>query len=170
MVSSDNQILTSKQVNQKIRRIAHEVLEQNFVESQIVFAGIADMGYVFAERLKAEFDKITSKETELVKVSLDKNSPLQSVIKFDVEVASLEEKVVILTDDVLNTGRTLAYSLKPFLNVRLKKLQTAVVVGRNHKTFPISADYVGYALSTTLQERIQVVLGDTDEASGVYLQ
>jgi pyrimidine operon attenuation protein/uracil phosphoribosyltransferase len=80
----------------------------------------------------------------------------------------LRNKVIVLLDDVLNTGRTLAYSLKPFLNVEIKKLHTAVLVDRNHKQFPIAADYIGYALSTTIQEHIEVVLED-NERFGVYL-
>lgn len=164
-----NQILNAEQTLQKIKRIAHEIYERNFREKEIVFAGIDEMGYVFAQLLQRNFDEIsTSIKTRLVKVSLDKTAPLQSEITFDVPSKELAKKVIILTDDVLNTGRTLAYSLKPFLNNEIKKLETAVVVDRGHTSFPISANYIGYALSTTLQEHIDVILDD-EKNIGVYL-
>ena len=162
------QILDEKQTVQKIRRIAHEILEQNFQEEEIVFAGIVDLGYVFAEMLEKFFNEISAIPTHLVKVDLDKLAPLQSEIVLGCDLADLKDKVVILTDDVLNTGRTLAYSLKPFLNVEIKKLQTAVVVDRGYHTFPIGADYVGYSLSTSVQENIVVELSKGDTA--VYVE
>ncbi len=162
------QLLDKKQTIQKIRRIAHEILEQNFKEEEIVFVGIVDLGYVFAEMLEGFFKEISSIPTRLVKIELDKLAPLQSEIILECELSSLKNKVVILTDDVLNTGRTLAYSLKPFLNVEIKKLQTAVIVNRGYSTFPIGADYVGYSLSTSIQETITVELSDDDTA--VYLE
>ena len=162
------QLLDKKQTLQKIRRIAHEILEQNFKEKEIVFVGIVDLGYVFAEMLQTFFGEISSIPTRLVKIELDKLAPLQSDIVLGCELKDLEDKVVILADDVLNTGRTLAYSLKPFLSVKIKKLQTAVIVNRGYSTFPIGADYVGYSLSTSIQETILVELSKEDTA--VYLE
>lgn len=162
------QILDEKQTIQKIRRIAHQILEQNFQEKEIVFVGIVDLGYVFAEMLQEFFNEISSIPTQLVKIELDKLAPLQSEIVLGCDLEFLKDKVVILTDDVLNTGRTLAYSLKPFLNVEIKKLQTAVVVDRGYHTFPIGADYVGYSLSTSVQENIVVEL--SKESTAVYVE
>ncbi len=168
-MSETQQILSAVQTLQKIKRIAHEIYENNFREKEIIFVGTDQMGYVFAAMLKKEFDAIAiGVQSSLVKISLDKTAPLQSEIILDVPIESLTQKVIILTDDVLNTGRTLAYSLKPFLSIDVKKLQTAVVVDRGHTTFPISANYVGYALSTTLQEHIDVILDD-EKKLGVYL-
>ncbi len=161
-------ILTKEQTLKKIKRIAFEVYENNFQEEEIILAGIYDRGYTFARLLQQELHNISPLKTTLVKVSLDKYAPLQSDIVLDCEINRLRNKVIILLDDVLNTGRTFAYSLKPFLNIEVKKLQTAVLVDRNHKQFPISADYVGYALSTTIQEHIEVILDENDRL-GVYL-
>ena len=167
-MSEKQQLLSATQTLQKIKRIAHEIYENNFREKELIFVGTDQMGYVFAKMLKKEFDSIADIKSSLVKISLDKTAPLQSEITLDVPVKSLAKKVIILTDDVLNTGRTLAYSLKPFLNIDVKKLQTAVVVDRGHTTFPISANYVGYSLSTTLKEHIEVIL-DNKKELGVYL-
>ena len=161
-------ILNNEQDLQKVRRIAFEIYERNFDEDEIIFAGIYEKGYTVAEILIDEFQKIAPITTRLVKISLDKKSPLQSTISLDCAIEELQKKTIILIDDVLNTGRTFAYSLKPFLNIEIKKLQTAVLVDRNHSTFPISADYVGYALSTTLQEHIHVELYNKDYL-GVYI-
>ena len=162
------QLLDKKQTVQKIRRIAHEILEQNFKEQEIVFVGVVDLGYVFAEMLQTFFNEISDIPTRLVKIELDKRAPLQSEIVLDCGLTDLKDKVVILADDVLNTGRTLAYSIKPFLSVEIKKLQTAIIVDRGYHTFPIGADYVGYSLATTTQENIVVELSTED--AGVYLE
>lgn len=168
MTTTATLILTRKQTMQKIKRIAFEVYENNFQEQEIILAGIYDKGYLFATLLQQQLTAISPLKSTLVKVSLDKLSPLQSDIELDCDIDMLRNKVVILLDDVLNTGRTLVYSLKPFLNIETKRLRIAVIVDRNHKQFPISADYVGYALSTTIQEHIEVVLED-NERFGVYL-
>lgn len=160
-------ILDKKQTLQKIRRIAFEILERNLHEKEIIIAGIYDKGYMFAELLEKEFNLISKIKTTLVKVTLDKTSPMQSEITLDVDIKLIKNKCVILTDDVLNTGRTLAYSLKPFLNIPIKKLQVAVIVDRQHKLFPIDADYVGYSMSTTLKEHIDVNFEKSK--LGVYL-
>ena len=97
-------LLDEKQTIQKIRRIAHEILEQNFKEEEVVFAGIVDLGYVFAEILQGFFEEISDIPTRLVKIQLDKEAPLQSEIELDCELKSVKNKVVVLTDDVLNTG------------------------------------------------------------------
>jgi pyrimidine operon attenuation protein/uracil phosphoribosyltransferase len=168
MATTTTLILSRTQTLQKIKRIAYEVYENNFQEEEIILAGIYDKGYLFAKLLQQELTAISPIKSVLVKVSLDKMAPLQSDIYLDCDTDMLRNKVIVLLDDVLNTGRTLAYSLKPFLNVEIKKLHTAVLVDRNHKQFPIAADYIGYALSTTIQEHIEVVLED-NERFGVYL-
>ena len=162
-------ILDKAQTLQKIKRIAYEIFEQNFKEKEIVLAGIFDKGYMFAELLRNELEAISPIKITLVKLTLDKFSPQQSEITLDVDVKTLKKKVVVVLDDVINSGRTLAYSLKPFLNIEIKKLQIAVIVDRGHKSFPVSADYVGYALATSLKEQIEVELEDAG-TFGVYLQ
>lgn len=169
MLNEKTLLLNKQQTLQKIKRIAYEIYEDNFDETEIILAGIVDRGYIFAQHLKQDLEAISGFKIKLIKIELDKLSPLQSEIKLDSSTEELEGKTVIMTDDVLNTGRTFAYSLKPFLTANIAKLQTAVIVDRGHKNFPISADYTGYALSTTLQEHIEVVLDIQNDKMGVYL-
>jgi len=162
-----NLILTKEQILQKVKRIAYEVYEQNYKEKEMVIAGLDSMGYQFAQLLGKELEALSPIKVTLVKITLDKDAASQCEVTLDVEPSSLKNKCVLVTDDVLNTGRTLAYSLKPFLEQKVKKLQTAILVDRNHHIFPVSPDYVGYSLATTLKEHIKVSFKKTD--FGVYL-
>ena len=163
------QILTPLQTSQKIRRIAFEIYEQNFLETSIIIAGIEGEGYAFASKLSGELCDISPLQVQLLELRFDKNIHHQSPIIFgDTEIV-VEDQVVVITDDVLNTGRTLAFALEPFLQVRMKKVQVAVMVDRSHHLFPVHADYVGYSLSTTISEHVEVVLSRAGE-EGVYLK
>jgi pyrimidine operon attenuation protein/uracil phosphoribosyltransferase len=168
MSSEKTMILNKVQTLQKITRIAYEIYENNPKEKEVYLAGIFEKGYQFATILKKELEKVAPFTVTLIRIDLDKLSPQQSVVQLDIDANKLKNKTIILLDDVLNTGKTMAYSLKPFLNVAIKRLQTAVIVDRAHKNFPISADYVGYSLSTSLKENIDVIL--EDEGLGVYIQ
>src|SRR5882762_7328633 len=150
-------ILDAPQINQKIKRMAYEIYENNFREKAVVLAGIEGQGYSFAQLLAKELASISEIQPIVVKVSLDKLAPLQSEISIDVDGKALKKKCVILVDDVLNTGRTLAYSLKPLLNLEVKKIEVAVLVNRSHPMFPIMPAYTGLELSTTLNEHVEVV-------------
>jgi pyrimidine operon attenuation protein/uracil phosphoribosyltransferase len=152
-------VLNAKQVSQKIRRIAYEIYENNFSEKSIVLAGIDGQGYVFAKMLEKELNGISSIKTLLVKVSLDKLSPIQSEVTIDSPVKDLKKKCIILIDDVLNSARTLAYGMKPFLLAEVKKVEVAVLVNRSHTLFPIVPTYTGFELATTLSDHVEVKLG-----------
>lgn len=163
------QILTIEQTRQKIRRIAFEIYERNFEEEEIILAGITGEGNVFAQLLAAEIQDISPIKTALTELVFDKDKPHRSTISFEGDPILTDGKVVIVVDDVLNTGRTLAFALQPFLQYRLKKLQVAVIIDRDHRNFPVSADYVGYALSTTFNEHVEVILSQAG-SEGVYLK
>lgn len=162
-----SQVLTAAQVKQKIRRIAHEIFENNFKEKSIVLAGIEGQGFVLAKLIGKELESISPVKPMVVKVDLDKASPLQSDVSLDCELKDLKKKCIVLIDDVLNTGRTLAYGMKPFLAVEIKKIEVAVLVNRSHTLFPILPQYTGYELSTTLTDHVEVVLG---KEAAVYLK
>lgn len=167
MEESKSLVLSHKQVVQKIRRIAFEIFENNFNEKKIVLAGIRSQGYSLAELIKSVLEEIATFEVQLVGITLDKQAPTQSNISLDCDVSELKNRTIVLIDDVSNTGRTMAYSIKPFLNIKVKKLETAVLVNRSHTQFPISINYSGYELGTTIKEHVEVQL-ETKEKT-VYL-
>ncbi len=168
MTSTPTSILDRNQTLQKIKRIAYEIYENNFQEEEVVLAGIYDKGYLFAQMLQRELTAISPLRVRLVKISLEKFAPVQSTVSLDCPTETLRNKSIVVVDDVLNTGRTLVHSLQPLLQIEVKKIQIAVMVDRSHRTFPVAAGYVGYSLSTTIQEHIEVVLEEGDQL-GVYL-
>ncbi len=161
-------ILTSVQIRQKTTRIAHQILEDSIDEQELIFAGIADRGYVFAQRIIQELKKISSQEIKLIKITLDKDST-SLISSLDSDISTAENKVVIIVDDVLNSGRTLVYGLGVFLNIPLKKVRTAVLVDRSHHSYPIVSDFSGLKLSTVLNEHVSVVFDDDGNSEGAYL-
>jgi len=143
-------ILNEQQINQKIKRIAFQILENNTHEDQIFIAGIADNGYIFAQKLKIELEINSKKKINLCKVNIDKEKPLDS-ISTSISIDLLADQSVVLVDDVLNSGKTLIYSVRHFLQVPLKKIKTAVLVNRNHKNYPVKSDFKGISLSTSIE-------------------
>ena len=167
MTRTGDLILNKKEVSQKIRRFAYEIYENNFEEKELIIAGIYDRGFSLAKRIVKELSRISPIKTQLVKVSINKISPLKEEISLDCDLRMLRNKSVVLVDDVLKTGRTMSFSLKAFLGAEIRKMEAAVLVDRSHKSFPIDAKYKGYELSTTINEHVEVKLGGVDQ--GVYL-
>lgn len=167
-MSAENQLLNPRQTAQKVKRMAYEICEQNLQESNVIIAGIFDEGYCLAQMLEEQLRVIAPFAVALLQVKLDKTAATQPIVSIDKQEVNFENQVVVLVDDVLNSGKTLTYALAPFVAKGCKKIQVAVLVERSHRTFPIRADYVGYALATTIQERVLVQLGEQD-AIGVYL-
>jgi pyrimidine operon attenuation protein/uracil phosphoribosyltransferase len=166
----ENQVilLNQQQIVQKINRIAYQILEDNLDEKEIVLAGIWDRGYKFALRLEKVLAKIADFKVTILRIDIEKqNSKL--IAKTDLSENEWKNKVIILVDDVLNSGKTLAYGLGVFLNTPHKKIRTAVLVDRSHKIFPIATDFVGLQLATILKEHVDVVLDVEGEEDRVYL-
>ena len=157
-------ILDHQGVQHKIRRIAYQIYEANAQEDEIILAGIAPNGYVFAERLAAILQTISPIHITLCKVTMDKKKPLNTVIT-SLAPEAYENKSVVLIDDVLNSGTTLIYGVKHFLDVPLKRFKTAVLVNRNHKKYPVKADFKGISLSTSLNESITVTFEEGNDSA-----
>jgi pyrimidine operon attenuation protein/uracil phosphoribosyltransferase len=168
MAESQLLILDKAQIQQKINRIAYQILEDNLDEQEIVLAGIWDRGYKLASRLKLVLSKISDLKITMLRIDLDRlNSKL--VANTDLDESQWKNKVIILVDDVLNSGKTLAYGLGVFLNTPHKKIRTVVLVDRSHKIFPIATDFVGLQLATILKEHVDVVMDVEGEEDRVYL-
>lgn len=163
---SKTTILNHNDIAHKIRRIAYQIYESNVEESEIVVAGIADNGYILAEKIAFELEKIASIKIVLCKVKMNKSNVFEPLI-VSLEESIYRGKSLILVDDVLHTGSVLMYAVKHFLNVPLKQIKTAVLVDRNHKKFPIKVDFKGISLSTTFQNRVEVVF--SSEKNEAYL-
>lgn len=157
-------LLDQKQIEQKLNRIAYQIYEDNIDESEIILAGIITSGFILAKKIAVILQSISPLKLTLVEVHIDKHSHLQSEIRLSLPQSSFQGKTVILIDDVMNSGKTMMYSLKPFLQADLKKLRTAVLVDRNHKTYPIAADFVGISLATTMHEHIAAIFEGSNES------
>ncbi len=153
---SKNIILSHTEIEHKIRRIAYQIYETFVDEEEVVIAGISSNGYIFAQKLTQALSKISELSVLLCEVKIDKNNP-SGAVTTSLSPDQYSNKSLILVDDVLNSGTTLVYGVKHFLDVPLKKFKTAVLVDRNHKKFPVKADFKGISLSTSLLEHVQVV-------------
>jgi pyrimidine operon attenuation protein / uracil phosphoribosyltransferase len=163
---SRNYILTGEVADKKLRRMAYEILENNVDEQGIILAGIREHGSVIAKCIQKMLSEISSLPTELINLSLDKKMPKEVRLEPQID---LNNKVVILVDDVSNSGKTLTYALKPFLQSHPRKIQTLVLVERRHTAFPVQPDYVGLSVATTLQEHIYVEV-EGEEVMGAWME
>lgn len=159
MVLEKTLILDTRQIKQKIKRMAFELFENHYKEKSIVLAGIEGQGYTLAKLLGKELESISPIRTVLIKVSLQKEQPQASPTRLDVSEKEFKKKSIVLVDDVLNTGKTLAYGMRPFLETEIKSIEVAVLVNRSHTIFPIHPNYTGYQLATTITEHVEVTLG-----------
>lgn len=148
-------ILSNQEIQHKIRRIAFQIYESNSKNKQVILAGISKNGFILAQQLKTVLDEVSELEILLCEVRINKQAPLTGV-QTSLEVAGYKNKSLVLVDDVLNSGTTLMYAIKHFLDVPLKQFKTAVLVNRNHKKYPVKADFKGISLSTSLQEHVTV--------------
>ena len=161
-------ILSADDIKKKIERISYEIVENNEEEHEIILAGIRQKGFVFAQRLEQKLRQIGHLSVILTDIQLQKHRPSRAEILMGIDPSSVNNKVVIVCDDVADTGNTLLYAMKPILDFAPKKIQVAVLVDRKHKAYPVSADYVGLSLSTMMQEVIVVEIGSGIEEA-VYL-
>lgn len=148
-------ILDTLQISRTLNRMAYEVYEKNYNEKELLLVGIEGNGYKVAERLYEILTKISSIKIKLSKLKLDKENPWQGEPQVGITDKDYSNKAVIVIDDVLNSGKTVMYAVKPFLNKPVKRLNVLVLVDRSHSRYPVKADFVGLSLSTTLQDHIE---------------
>lgn len=158
-------ILDKETVGMKLQRMAFEIIENNLEEDKILLVGIRDNGSVIAGNMQKILQEISTINVQLIHLSLDKKHPAEITLS---ETFDFTGQVIIIVDDVANSGKTMLYTLKPFLAYHPKKIQTLALVERTHKTFPIHLDYTGLSVATTLQEHIYVEV-QGDQITGAYL-
>ena len=159
------QIMTAEVANRKLRRMALQVAEQNYNATQLILIGIKANGTVIAEKIRQYLKEVFTGEVLVLELSLDKKNPLKITLSADID---FNDKTIVLIDDVANSGRTMLYALKPLLQQLPQKIQTLALVERTHKTFPVDVDYVGFSISTTTDEHIEVEVAD-GQVTGVWI-
>ena len=163
----DKKYILSKEVAaKKLRRLALEIIENNFDEKELILAGIRGSGAVVSACIQKNINEFSSIKTKLVSLALDKKEPKEVELS---EKLDFNNKVIIVIDDVASSGKTMLYALKPFISSHPKKIQTLALVERSHKQFPIHADYRGLPIASTMQDHIFVEVNDS-EVLGAYLQ
>ncbi len=165
------QILDDRQIRQKIKRLAIEILERHFGEPGIILAGLNNNGLGFAQLLLHELSPLLpdSMSITLTRIRLNPANPTEYDPFIEMPAEDLRGKSIIIVDDVANTGRTIFYAVQPLLKVLPARVEVAVLVDRKHKSFPIKADYVGLSLYTTLKDHINVQISDVEKMA-VYLE
>lgn len=158
-------ILDKLKVEQKILRLAWQIFEKHASEKRIMLFGIKNRGFQLAELLAEKLRIISDLEVEVGSIRMNKRNPVHDEITLSHEPDFWKSLPIVIVDDVANSGQTLMYALKPFMGELLSQLHIAVLVDRAHKKFPISPDFVGLTLSTTLQEHISLNM----EEGQVYL-
>ena len=159
-------ILNAETVEKKLQRLALELIENNLEEQELILVGIEENGVVLAKNIRQLMKQHAGIQTELITLKLNKKKPEAVTLSKEMDFTG---KVIVLIADVTNSGKTLLYALKPFLNAHPRKIQTLVLVERTHTLFPITPDYKGISLATTLQDHIYVEI-DGDKVTGAYLK
>ena len=162
-----DKIKSSAQIQSSIRRIAYQIYENNIEEKELVIVGIAPRGSELALQLIKGIESFSGIKINYVDLNINKNNP-RDIIECNIDPYQLENKSIVIVDDVLNTGSTLIYAVKYFLTFPVKQIKTAVMVNRNHKKFPIKADFKGISLSTSINEHVTVIL--EEEKGGIFLR
>ena len=163
----ENKIFNIKKIDDANRRIAFQIYESNINLKEIYLVGISSNGTVLSKRIGNYLKKISDLKVHQVELKIDKKNP-RNKIDISINIQKLKNSTIVIIDDVLNSGSTLLYAVNAFLSISIDKIQTVVLVNRNHKKFPIKADFKGISLSTSVKEHIKVVLNSKIE-EGVYL-
>lgn len=158
-------ILDRNSIQMKLERMSLEIIENNLEEDGIILVGIEENGSVIARSVEKLLKNYSQLNVSLINLRLDKKHPGEITLSEQIDIT---DKVIVLVDDVANSGKTILYSLKPFLAFHPKKIQTLALVERTHKIFPVNLDYKGLSVATTLQEHIYVeVIGE--DVVGAYM-
>lgn len=164
---SDKKYILSKEIAEnKLRRMALEIYERNYTETELLLVGIKGSGMVVAEKISLFIKKSFPGKVSVHCLQIDKKQPGPVQIEPAVDCRN---KVVVLVDDVANSGKTMLYALKPLLEAYPKKIQTLALVERTHKSFPVDIDYTGMSVSTGLHEHIYVEV-DRGEVEGAWME
>lgn len=151
-------ILEHPEIERKIFRLAYQILEQTIHQKHLFIGGIQGNGLILAKRLKEIMEKHGGPEVVVFEIAINKEEPWSEPIKLSIQDDNLKNGYIILVDDVINSGKTMQYALLKFLQQATHAIKVLTLVDRQHRRFPIKADFVGLSLSTTLKNRVEIDL------------
>jgi len=150
------EILSTLQIELKIQRLAHQLLENCFEEKEIFIGGIHGNGFLLATRLVSILNSASDVKIHLFEININKDEPWSEPITLTMAPEQMKNGFIVLVDDVFNSGKTMQFALTEILRFPTKAIKTLTLVDRKHRRFPIKADFVGLSLSTTLKERVEI--------------
>jgi pyrimidine operon attenuation protein/uracil phosphoribosyltransferase len=169
-------VLGADEISRALTRVAHEILERTNGASDVVLLGIPTRGVPLASRLAAKLTQVEGRTAPAGSLDITmyrddlRMRPARSLGHTDVPASGIDDKIVVLVDDVLYSGRTVRAALDALGDLgRPRAVQLAVLVDRGHRELPIRADYVGKNLPTSQREIVQVLLTETDDQDAVVL-
>jgi pyrimidine operon attenuation protein/uracil phosphoribosyltransferase len=154
-------ILEHQEITQKIVRLAYQILEQTTGQEEIYLGGIQGNGFIIATRLQEILQEHGGPKVVLFQIIIDKEEPWATPISLSIDELELKNGYIILVDDVINSGKTMQYALLKFLQQATHSIKVLALVDRQHRRFPIKADFVGLSLSTTLKDRVEIDLSSS---------
>ncbi len=152
------EILDGRSITRKIKRLALQILEHQVDDKPIFLAGINNNGHRLAALLQVEIQANSALECNLFRIRVHASNPISAEVEAEIDMQSLTDQCVVIVDDVANTGRTLFYAFKPFMQIIPRSITCAVLVDRQHKNFPVQVNYFGLSLATTMKDNILVKL------------
>lgn len=158
-------VLDAISANKKLRRMALEIAERNEGIQEILLIGIKENGIFIAKKIEKYLQPIFAGNIKTIALSLNKKNPDEVLLS---EPISLTGKLILLIDDVANSGKTMLYALRPLLLQQPSQVQTLALVERTHKLFPVALNYVGLSVSTKMEENIVVTVID-GEVTGALI-
>lgn len=157
------EILSKQDIEKKINRLAFQLLENCFEEKTLFLGGIVGNGIVLARRIGEIIQKNSDVNVVVFEIKINKSEPWAEKTILTANKEDLKNGYIVLVDDVLNSGKTMQYALMEVLQFPTKAIKTLTLVDRTHRRFPIKANFVGLSLSTTLKDRVEVILSDNEE-------
>ena len=158
IVRMKTQVLDHNQILRICNRFAFQIVENSTEKNELYIIGIQTKGYEIAKIVKKHIESISNKKVELSYIKLDKKNPINSIESNFIKNKNVKD--IFLIDDVLNTGKTLAFSLSYLLNFQLDSIKTLVLIDRNHKQFPIKVNFKGISLSTNINDKVKLLNDD----------
>ncbi len=150
-------VLNQQQIAQKINRLAHELVENSYGETELFIGGIIGNGEIFAKQIASIVRENSKQKITEFTIDLHKEKPLEHPINCSVDQGLFKGKMVVVVDDVINSGTTMQYAVIKVLEQSVRSVKTLALVDRMHRRYPIKCDFVGVTLSTTLGERVEVL-------------